>query len=127
MKVAPGYGLVQGGPRNMAKRLLPPIAHEPTTQTGLSHRDGTISMARNAPGTATADFFITIGDLVSMDADPKQPGDNLGFAAFGHVAAGMDVVHRILDAPTSPTEGEGVMKGQMLLAPVTILTARRAP
>lgn len=125
-KVGDGYGLIQGGARNDPKRVLPPIAHEPTTRTGLSHVDGAISMARAAPGSATMDFFITIGALPSMDADPAGPGDNQGFAAFGHVAEGMEVVKRILDEPTSPTAGEGVMKGQMLAAPVRILTARRA-
>jgi peptidyl-prolyl cis-trans isomerase A (cyclophilin A) len=126
-KVGEGYGLIQGGARNDPKRALPPIAHEPTTRTGLSHVDGAISMARAAPGTASADFFITIGAIPSMDADPSQPGDNLGFAVFGRVVEGMDVVHRILDAPTSPTEGEGAMKGQILATPVRILAARRAP
>lgn len=124
MKVAPGYGLIQGGVRD-PRRLLPPIAHEPTSATGLSHVDGAISMARHAPGSATADFFITVGAMTTMDADPRQPGDNLGFAAFGRVAEGMDVVRRILDAPTSPTKGEGVMKGQMLAPPVRITAARR--
>lgn len=125
-KVAPGYGLIQGGARNDPKRALPPIAHEPTSKTGLSHVDGAISMARNAPGSASGDFFITIGAMPSMDADPTKPGDNLGFAVFGRVVEGMDVVHRILDAPTSPTEGEGVMRGQILAIPVRITTARRA-
>jgi len=125
-KVAEGYGLIQGGVRNDPKRVLPPIAHEPTSRTGLSHVDGAISMARAAPGSATADFFITVGAMPSMDADPKQPGDNLGFAAFGRVIEGMEVVRRILDAPTSPTEGEGAMKGQMIAAPVQIIAARRA-
>jgi peptidyl-prolyl cis-trans isomerase A (cyclophilin A) len=125
-KVAEGYGLIQGGVRNDPKRVLPPIAHEPTTRTGLSHVDGAISMARAEPGSATADFFITVGAMPSMDADPKQPGDNLGFAAFGRVVEGMDVVRRILDAPTSPTEGEGAMKGQMIAAPITIIAARRS-
>lgn len=125
VKVQPGYGLVQGGVRFDPKRVLKPIAHEPTSKTGLSHKDGTISMARNAPGTASGDFFITIGDIPSMDADPSQPGDNLGFAAFGHVVSGMDIVRHILDEATSPTQGEGVMKGQMLVAPVRILSAHR--
>ena len=84
-------------------------------------------MARNAPGTADASFFITVGAIPSMDADPKQSGDNLGFAVFGHVAQGMDIVRHILQEPTSPTEGEGVMKGQMLVQPVRILSARRIP
>ena len=125
-KVAEGYGLIQGGVRNDPKRVLPPIAHEPTSKTGLSHVDGAISMARAAPGSATADFFITIGAMPSMDADPAQPGDNLGFATFGRVVEGMDVVRRILDAPTSPSEGEGVMKGQMIVTPIRILAATRA-
>ncbi len=125
VKVGTGYGLVQGGTRNDPKRTLPPIAHEPTSQTGLSHVDGAISMARAAPGTANGDFFITIGDLKSMDANPAAPGDNQGFAVFGRVTEGMDVVRRILEAPTSPTAGEGAMKGQMLAPEVKILTARR--
>jgi len=121
----PLYGLVQGGAENKPKRVLPPIAHEPTTLTGLTHTDGTISMARGAPGTASGDFFITVGDLVSLDAKSGQPGDDLGFAAFGHVVEGMDVVRKILFAPTSPTAGAEGMKGQMIVAPVTIVSARR--
>ncbi len=124
-KVGPGYGLVQGGVRGDPKRALAQIAHEPTTRTGLAHVDGAISFARNAPGTASGDFFISVGAIPSMDADSKQPGDNLGFAVFGRVVEGMDIVRRILDAPTSPTAGEGAMKGQMLLAPVRIVTAQR--
>jgi peptidyl-prolyl cis-trans isomerase A (cyclophilin A) len=127
VNVAPGFGLIQGGIRSDARKLLPPIKHEPTTVTGLSHIDGAISMARNAPGTADASFFITVGAIPSMDADPKQPGDNLGFAVFGHVTEGMDIVRHILQEPTSPTEGEGVMKGQILVQPVRIISVRRLP
>jgi len=123
---APEFGLVQGGVQNDPAKVLKPIAHEPTTRTGLSHTDGAISMGRTTPGTATSDFFIVLGDMTYMDADPKQPGDNLGFAVFGHVADGMDVVRKILAAPTSPTAGEGVMKGEMLAKPIKIITARRA-
>lgn len=125
MKMEPGLGLIQGGARGDPARVRAPIAHEPTTQTGLSHTDGTISMARYAPGSATGDFFIIVGAMTSLDADPAAEGDNAGFAAFGHVAEGMDVVHRILDAPTSDTEGEGVMRGQMIAEPVRILSMRR--
>jgi len=125
--IAPGYGLVQFGTRYDPKRTLPPIALEPTSKTGLSHTDGAISMARAGPNTGSGDFFIVVGDMKSMDADPTQPGDNQGFAVFGHVVEGMDVVKKILEAPTSPTEGEGVMKGQMLSPVVTIADARRAP
>ncbi|MBZ9648007.1 peptidylprolyl isomerase [Sphingobium sp. 3R8] len=125
---AADYGFVQGGAQNDPKRILPPIKHEPTTQTGLTHDDGALSMARYAPGSATGDFFIVLGKMPAMDAQPQQAsGDNQGFAVFAHVVEGMDVVKAILAAPKSPTAGEGVMKGQMLAAPVTIRTARRAP
>lgn len=123
VKVADGYGIVQFGTRNVAKRTLPPIRHEPTTRTGLSHTDGTISMAMASPGTATGDFFVVVGDLPSMDAKDGQPG----FAAFGRVVEGMDVIRRILAAPTSPTAGEGAMKGQMLAPGIRITSARRLP
>jgi peptidyl-prolyl cis-trans isomerase A (cyclophilin A) len=118
------YGLIQGGLRGNPKRVLKPIAHEPTTLTGLSHVNGAISMARADPGTATADFFIVIGDLISLDAQPN--GDDPGYAVFGHVVDGMQVVHAIFSQPRSPTAGQGVMQGQMLAAPVKILTVRRA-
>ncbi|TXC68285.1 peptidylprolyl isomerase [Sphingorhabdus soli] len=130
VNVADGYGLVQGGTQGDPKKTLPPIAHEPTTQTGLTHTDVTLSMARAAPGSATGDFFIIVGNLTSLDAgstDTAGTGDTLGFAAFGHVVSGMDVVHRILAAPTSPTAGEGAMIGQMLAPKITIRTARVTP
>jgi peptidyl-prolyl cis-trans isomerase A (cyclophilin A) len=125
MKLGAEAGLIQGGPQGDPKRILKPVPHEPTTTTGLSHVDGTISLARFAPGTATADFFITVGPVLSLDANPAAAGDTAGFAAFGHVVEGMDVVKRILAAPTSATAGVGVMKGQMIAAPVKILTVRR--
>jgi peptidyl-prolyl cis-trans isomerase A (cyclophilin A) len=118
------YGLIQGGLRGNPKRVFKPIAHEPTTVTGLSHTDGALSMARGDVDTATSDFFIIVGGLSSLDAQPN--GGDPGYAVFGHVVDGMDVVHAILGQPTSPTEGEGAMKGQMLLMPIKILSARRA-
>lgn len=122
----PGDGLDQGGlSGSHPERVLPPIAHESTTQTGLRHTDGVISMARYAPGSATSEFFICVGANPQLDANPAAPGDNLGFAAFGRVAQGMDVVGRIWTAPTSPTEGEGVFRGQMLDPPIPILGAAR--
>lgn len=127
MKLGEGSGLVQGGVRD-PRRLLPPIAHEPTSETGLSHTDGAVSLARTAPGTATVDFFIIVGDqMVGLDAGPHADGDLLGFAAFGRVVEGMETVRRILDAPTSPTEGEGALRGQMLEPRIRIVTARRVP
>lgn len=125
VKVTPTIGFIQGGTRNDPKRTLPPIKHEPSSATGVHALDGTIAMARNAPGTAAGDFFILVGDEPTMDADPKAPGDNQGFASFGHVVEGMDVVRQIMDAATSPTEGAGVMKGSMIAAPIRIIAAKR--
>lgn len=122
------YGLVQGGPRGDPKRVLKPIAHEPTTTTGLSHVSGAISMAREEPGSADADFFIVVGDLTTLDAQPPQADpkvDTGGYAVFGRVTEGMEVIKAILELPRSTTAGEGVMKGQMLEKPVKILTVRR--
>lgn len=122
---APDYGLVQFGTRNEPKRTLPPIAHEPTSKTGLTHKSLTISLARAAPGTGAGDFFILVGDTPSLDANPAQSGDNQGFAAFGRVVEGEALIRQMLAAPTDPNKGEGVMKGQYLAAPITIVSARR--
>jgi peptidyl-prolyl cis-trans isomerase A (cyclophilin A) len=118
------YGLVQGGLRGNKKRAFKPIAHESPATTGLRHVNGAVSMARGDPGSATADFFITVGDLESLDGKPGT--DDPGYAVFGHVTAGMDLVLKMLDLPRDPLAGEGVMKGQILAEPVKILTARRA-
>lgn len=116
------YGVLQGGLQNDPKKLLPPIAHESTLKTGLKHLDGTISMGRHAPGSATADWFICVGEQSYLDAvDAKNPG----FAAFGRVVEGMDVVKKILSGDRDPRKGEGAMKGEMLVKPVRITTARR--
>ncbi|MEP6968583.1 MAG: peptidylprolyl isomerase, partial [Pseudomonadota bacterium] len=123
---APRTGLVQGGLQNNPAKTLPPVAHESTAKTGLSHKDGSISMARYAPGTAASEFFICVGDQPYLDADPAAPGDNQGFAAFGRVVGGLDVARAILAAPVSATAGEGAMKGQMLEPTVAIVSARRA-
>jgi peptidyl-prolyl cis-trans isomerase A (cyclophilin A) len=114
-------GLIQGGIRSSSLKLYPPIAHEPTTKTGLQNVAGAISMANAGPGTARADFFIMASDIPSLDAK----GDDPGFAVFGHVTEGMDVVKKILASPVSPTAGEGAMKGQMLDPPVKIIRAER--
>jgi peptidyl-prolyl cis-trans isomerase A (cyclophilin A) len=118
-------GLVQGGIRAEAKRAFPPVPHEPTSATGLAHSHGAISMARGAPGSAQGDFFIIVGALPSLDADPKAEGDKEGYAVFGEVVDGMETVQRILEAPVSATAGEGAMRGQMLERPVAILSVRR--
>ena len=118
------YGMLQGGLQNDPKYVLKPIAHESTLKTGLSHTDGAISLGRHAPGTATSDFFICVGDQTYLDADPKAKGDNAGFAAFGYVVQGMDVVKKMMGLPRSPTAGIGVMKGEMLKTPVPIKARR---
>ena len=120
-------GIVQGGPRGDPKRVLKPVAHEPTSQTGIVHKAGTLSMARLAPGTATGDFSILLSDQPYFDAKPGDPDPDrvAGYAAFGHVADGMDVVKKIFDVPLSATLGQGVMKGQMIEKPVKIISARR--
>jgi peptidyl-prolyl cis-trans isomerase A (cyclophilin A) len=120
---AQGRGFIQGGIRRNYRLMLAPVAHEPTSTTGLRHLDGTISMARTDPGSAMGNFFITVGAMPQMDAH----GRDQGFAAFGRVAEGMDVVRRILAAPTVANAGSGAMRGQMIAAPIRIVSARRAP
>jgi peptidyl-prolyl cis-trans isomerase A (cyclophilin A) len=98
-------------------------------------------MARAAPGTATADFFIVSGDLTSLDAQPAAQSNveggaqgtaqgsagagDPGYAVFGRVVEGMDIVHAMLDLPRAATAPVPAMEGQMLQEPVKILTARR--
>ncbi len=113
-------GIVQGGVRDGAKQL-PPVRTEPTSETGLRHVAGTVAMANGGPMTTRSDFFIMTTDVEAFNASPTDPG----FAAFGRVVEGMDVVKAILAAPKSPTKGEGVMKGQMLDPVVTIRKAAR--
>lgn len=119
--------LIQAGNRGDARRNFPPIAHEPTNVTGLTNCRGALSMARRAPGDATSDFFLLLSDIPGFNADPKQGGDNAGFAVFGEIVAGGDVAQKIYAAPVSATAGDGVMKGQILAPMVTIKSARRVP
>lgn len=123
----PPNGLLQGGTQMDPDRVLDPIAHEPTSQTGLSHTNGALSMARYDPGTATGDFSIMIKDQTGLDADPtsSDPNLQLGFAVFGYVVDGMDVVQAIHALPPDPEKGEGWMKGQLLAEPVEIVDVRR--
>ena len=122
----PANQLVQAGNRGDARKNFPPIAHEPTTTTGLTNCKGALSMARLNPGDATSDFFLLLSDIKGFDADAPG-GDGAGFAVFGEIVAGADVAEAIFNAPISPTAGEGVMAGQMLEPKVTIKTARRVP
>lgn len=119
---APEIGLIQGGLQGVG--VLKPVPHEPTTLTGLKHTDGVVSLARYAPGTGTSDFFICVGDAPYLDADPAASGDNAGFAAFGRVVEGMEVVKAILALPTPGKATNPVMNGQ-ILAPQLPFKARR--
>jgi peptidyl-prolyl cis-trans isomerase A (cyclophilin A) len=118
MPYGDGGGLIQGGISSDARKLNKPIAFESTTATGLSNVAGTIAMAAAAPGKAQADFFILTTDITGFDGPD-------GYAAFGRVIEGMDVVKAIFAAPVSPTKGDGAMKGQMLDPPVKIIKATR--
>jgi len=117
-------GLIQGGITTDARKLYPPIAHEPTSQTGLHNVAGAISMANGGASTARSDFFILLSDQPGLDANGPS-GDATGFAAFGHVTQGMDVVRKIWSSPVSPTKGEGALKGQMLDPKIQIIKAAR--
>lgn len=79
--------------------FFPPIPLERTNKTGLAHRDGAVSMARDKPDTATHEFFICVGDQPELDFAGKRNPDGQGFAAFGRVVRGMDVVRRIQESP----------------------------
>lgn len=92
---------------------IPPIVHETTKTTGIKHLNGTISMARNEPGTASTEFFICVGNQPELDFDGKRNPDRQGFAAFGKVVEGMDVVLSIQQQKD---------ENQYLLNPVRILS-----
>jgi peptidyl-prolyl cis-trans isomerase A (cyclophilin A) len=120
-KGAPGKGFIQGGIRHDYTRMLPPVALEPTSKTGLKHLAGTISMAHGEGAGSLGDFFILAEAIPSFDARPGNPG----YAAFGRVVSGMDTVRRILASKTIPNAGSGAMKGQMIAKPVKIVSAKR--
>jgi len=105
--------VIQGGLGDDPLGLgLQPIKHETTAQTGLRHLDGTISMARAAPGTASSEIFICVGDQPDLDFGGRRNPDGQGFAAFGRVVRGMDVVRKIQAQPAD---------GQMLDPEIAIL------
>lgn len=119
----PKEGFVEGGVNNSLGRSLKPIAHEPTSLTGLRHVDGTVSMARDDPGTAMGDFFIVVGDGTYLDATRKDPG----YAAFGHVISGMPVVRKMLAQPTYRGGWSKQTVGQSMVHPIRIIAAKRLP
>ena len=109
--------VIQGGLYKNEDKGFPPIIHETTEMTGILHTDGTISMARYTPGSATSEFFICVGDQPELDFGGKRNPDRQGFAAFGKITKGMDVVRLIHNTGTS---------GQYLETPVLISEIVRA-
>lgn len=99
-----------------SKDNFSPIKLERTSATGLQHKDGVISMARSAADTARSDFFICIGDQPELDFGGKRNADGQGFAAFGKVVKGMEVVRKIHQSP---------YKDQVLTPPIKIIKAKR--
>ena len=86
--------VIQGGLMNDSL-MYPPIKHESTKETGILHKNGVISMARNKPGSETSEFFICVGDQPSLDYGGMRNPDGQGFSAFGKVTGGMDIVRKI--------------------------------
>jgi peptidyl-prolyl cis-trans isomerase A (cyclophilin A) len=91
--------VIQAGLDSLRVQEFPPIPLERTRETGVLHRDGTISMARDGPNSATSEFFICIGNQPELDFGGKRNPDGQGFAAFGRVVLGMDIVAKIHQAP----------------------------
>lgn len=109
--------VIQGGVNpEKSKEGFPPIKLERTSVTGLKHKDGTISMARAFADSATSDFFICIGDQPELDFGGKRNADAQGFAAFGQVVKGMEIVKKIQQAPSD---------AQRLTPPIKIIKAKR--
>lgn len=107
--------VIQGGEVDPEK-CFPPIPHETTRATGLRHADGAVSMARATPGSATSSFFICVNDQPELDFGGRRNPDGQGFAAFGRVLSGMDVVQKIQASPADE---------QRLVPPVPIRSASR--
>jgi peptidyl-prolyl cis-trans isomerase A (cyclophilin A) len=121
--------VIQGGLGDAEEDFaFQPIAHETTESSGILHTDGVISMARLEPGTATSEFFICVNDQPELDFGGQRNPDGQGFATFGKVVKGMDVVRKIQNMKTdAPPEGElEYTSGQMLLDPVVIFGISRA-
>ena len=108
--------VIQGGLGDDTTKMLPPIKHESTKETGILHKNGVISYARNAPGSETSEFFICIGDQPELNYGGKRNPDSQGFAAFGKVIKGMNIVREIQLQPSS---------GQMLKPRVKIFNIVR--
>lgn len=97
----PQIEVIQGGIDADSSKRLPPITHETNDRSGIKHTDGVISMARGAPGSATSEFFFVINNQPALDFGGKRNPDGQGFAAFGHVIDGMNVVRAIQRMPSA--------------------------
>lgn len=122
---SPKIEVIQGGIGG-AEAAFEPIEHEDTEATGIRHLDGVISMARGAVGTASSEFFICIGDQPGLDKGQPRNADEQGFAAFGRVVGGMDVVRKIHRLPSDAPSDSAYTAGQMIEEPAVIRSARRA-
>jgi len=122
---SPIISVIQGGLGD-AESPFPPIAHETTADTGLLHVDGAVSMARADVGTASTELFICIGDQPALDFGAARNPDGQGFAVFGRVVRGMDVVNAIHTQPANTPTESAYMAGQILEEPVAIISIRRS-
>jgi len=120
--------VIQGGLQAEPENLpFAPIEHESTQVSGIRHTDGVISMARGEPGTASSEFFIVINDQPALDFGGQRNPDGQGFAAFGKVLDGIDVVRTIQAMPTDVPQGGQLeyTSGQILVTPVIIYSLER--
>ena len=132
------HDVVQGGMRSLPMLVrdggeaeteppFPPIPHETTHDTGIRNERGTLAYARSEPGTANTEVFFNVGDNFVLDTDAGDPTrDGFGYATFGRVVRGMEVLDAIHGLPTDAPAYSEVVQGQILNEPVPILSARRA-
>jgi len=132
------HDVVQGGMRSLPMLVrdggeaaeeppFPPIPHETTLDTGIRNERGTLAYARGEPGTANTEFFFNVGDNFVLDTDAGDPTrDGFGYATFGRVVRGMEVLEEIHRLPTDAPAASEIVQGQILNEPVPIVSARRA-
>jgi peptidyl-prolyl cis-trans isomerase A (cyclophilin A) len=117
--MSPKINILQASPEQM--RALTPVEHEPTSQTGLRHEDGTVSLARMEPGSASPNhWFVCMGSQPSLDAGGGRNSDGLGFAAFATVRSGMEIIRAIANRKTRSVTTPAYLDGQILEDPERI-------
>ena len=119
--------VIQGGVHDDSSKIMPPIPQETTNKTGILHLDGTISLARGKPESGASEFFICINAQPELDFGGKRNPDGQGFAAFGKVTKGMEVVRKIQQGETGTPGATNAYSNpkQLLLKPVVIKSVRR--